>query len=113
MEDNTKFTFENDIYSKEFFNFIKQILQNVAQVDNPEYHELRTLGSNLGKKVAFDFLARLENNYEFKDLVQVMIQIFKQDKSLIAEFCSEIISHKNGDALLEILLDCPDSWARG
>lgn len=73
MEDNTKFTFENDIYSKEFFNFIKQILQNVAQVDNPEYHELRTLGSNLGKKVAFDFLARLENNYEFKDLVQVMI----------------------------------------
>lgn len=23
MEDNTKFTFENDIYSKEFFNFIK------------------------------------------------------------------------------------------
>jgi hypothetical protein len=30
LEDNTKFTFENDVYSQEFFNFLKEILQNVA-----------------------------------------------------------------------------------
>lgn len=26
LEDNTKFTFENDVYSQEFFNFLKTIL---------------------------------------------------------------------------------------
>lgn len=30
LDDNVKFTFENDIYSQEFFDFLKQILQNVA-----------------------------------------------------------------------------------
>lgn len=30
LEDNTKFSFENDVYSIEFFDFIKTILQNVA-----------------------------------------------------------------------------------
>lgn len=30
LEDNTKFSFENDVYSLEFFDFIKTILQNVA-----------------------------------------------------------------------------------
>ena len=31
LEDNTKFTFENDVYSQDFFNFLKTILINVAQ----------------------------------------------------------------------------------
>ena len=30
LEDNTKFSFENDVYSLEFFDFIRQILLNVA-----------------------------------------------------------------------------------
>ena len=36
FEDNMKFTFESDIYSTEFFDFILQILQSVAdsEVDN-------------------------------------------------------------------------------
>lgn len=32
-EDNMKFTFESDIYSTEFFEFILQILQSVADSD--------------------------------------------------------------------------------
>jgi len=30
LEDNSKFSFESDVYSLEFFDFIKTILQNVA-----------------------------------------------------------------------------------
>jgi len=36
LDDNIKFTFENDIYSQEFFDFLKQILQNVAQFGQDE-----------------------------------------------------------------------------
>ncbi len=41
-----------------------------------------------------------------------MIQIFKQDPSLIKAFCASIIDHNHGEALLEILLDCTDQLAR-
>lgn len=37
LEDNTKFTFENDVYSQEFFNFLKTILQNVASFGDSDH----------------------------------------------------------------------------
>ena len=33
FEDNQRFSFENDVYSKEFFSFLKQILATVASFD--------------------------------------------------------------------------------
>lgn len=113
LEDNTKFTFENDIYSKEFYDFIKQILYNVAQFgDNSEHHELRVISIEVAKKVAFDILARCFYNSDIKELIQAMIYVFKQDKNLIVQFCAAIINHNSGEALLEILLDCTDQLAR-
>jgi len=73
MEDNTKHTFENDIYSKEFFNFIKEIMANIVNGQDIKQKQALQLGLGLGKKVAFDFLARLENNYDFKVLVHAIV----------------------------------------
>ena len=113
LDDNVKFTFENDIYSQEFFDFLKQILQNVAQFGQEEEdHQMRVQSLEVAKKVAFDILARCFYNQGIKDIVQVMISIFKQDKKLVAQFCTSIIDHNNGEALLEILLDCTDQLAR-
>lgn len=33
FEDNQKFEFENDIYSQEFFDFVKRILNATLQID--------------------------------------------------------------------------------
>lgn len=46
LEDNTKFSFENDVYSSEFFVFLKQILENVAAFGETteDRSELRALG---------------------------------------------------------------------
>jgi len=66
----------------------------------------------VAKKVAFDILARCFYNQGIKELVQVMISIFKQDKKLIVSFCTAIIENNNGEAMLEILLDCTDQLAR-
>lgn len=45
LEDNSKFSFENDVYSLEFFDFIKTILQNVASFggnDDEIYRKMRS-----------------------------------------------------------------------
>jgi uncharacterized protein YjgD (DUF1641 family) len=113
LEDNTKFTFENDVYSQEFFNFLKEILQNVAQFGESNDHinqEMRKLGVDVGKKAAFDILARCFYNSGIKDIVQVMISIFGQDQKLIKGFMSSIV--ENPETMLEVLLDCTDSTAR-
>ena len=73
---------------------------------------MRVQSLDVAKKVAFDILARCFHNQGIKDIVQVMIQIFKQDKKLVNSFCTSIINQNNGEALLEILLDCTDQLAR-
>jgi hypothetical protein len=47
LEDNSKFSFENDVYSLEFFDFIKTILQNVASFggNDDETHRKMRAGS--------------------------------------------------------------------
>lgn len=47
LEDNSKFSFENDVYSLEFFDFIKTILQNVASFggNDDEIHRKMRSGS--------------------------------------------------------------------
>lgn len=56
-EDNNKFTFESDIYSSEFFEFILQILQSVADSDVDDQTKIN--GLKIGNKVGFEILARL------------------------------------------------------
>ena len=73
---------------------------------------MRVQSLEVAKKVAFDILARCYYNQGIKDIVQVMIEIFKQDKQLVSSFCKSIIDYNNGESLLEILLDCTDQLAR-
>ena len=63
FEDNKKFTFENDIYSQEFFDFILQILSSVAKLDDGvNDDEVKNIGLKIGKKAAFEILARCFHN---------------------------------------------------
>lgn len=66
----------------------------------------------MAQKAAFDILARCFYNNGIKDLVQIMIQIFEQDTSLASNFLRAIMDNSNGEAMLEVLLDCTDSTAR-
>ena len=80
LDDNTKFSFENDVYSLEFFDFIKTILMNVAafgSVEDLVYDEMRRGSIKVAKKAAFDILARCFYNNGIKDIIAVMIQIFQ------------------------------------
>lgn len=47
-----------------------------------------------------------------KDLVELLIQIFKQDDKLIKDFAESMLEGENTEMILELMLDCPDNVAR-
>lgn len=114
FEDNSNVTFENDIYSQEFFDFIKQILEKVASYAdvNEVTHELNTEAIKVARKAVIDILARCFNNGGMKQMIQVMIEIFKKDDALCRNFMASLLEESNAEAIMEVLFDCTDKVAQ-
>ena len=114
LEDNTKFKFESDIYSKEFFDFIKTILHQSAQFGtspDEEHREMRRGAIKMGRKAGFDILARCYHNSDLKDLLVKMIEVFQQDAEITKEFL-ELVLESDGEVLFEVIVDGNDVCAR-
>ena len=88
-EDNAKLAFENDVYSEEFFTFVKNILENVVSLGRKASavnHGMRVNSITAARRATFDILARCFNNQGMREMVSLMIQIFEQDDSLVLGF---------------------------
>ena len=74
-KDNKKFTFETDVYSEQFFGFVKDVLVKVADFGKAPSAEAEDLKSvrmtalTLAKTSLFDILARCKDNDGMKDIV--------------------------------------------
>ena len=110
FEDNSKFTFESDIYSQEFFEFILQILQSVADQDVDEATKLN--GLKIGNKVGFEILARMMQSTGIEKVSQVMIDIMKDRPAVTKAFIGSMCDYRSSEVLWEVLLDCQDKIAR-
>ena len=63
FEDNATFTFEKDIYSESFYDFIKGILCSVASFKGGnEVTEVRLGALKAAKKLLFEILSHCTNN---------------------------------------------------
>lgn len=109
-EDNMKFTFESDIYSTEFFEFILQILQSVADSDVDNKTKLN--GLKIGGKVGFEILARMLMNTGIDKVSQVMIDILKSRPEITKPFMASMCNDDAAEVLWEVLLDCADKAAQ-
>ena len=118
FEDNSTFEFENDIYSVEFFEFIKGIINAVASLDKDERNPKEIMDSvknnilQVGKKTVLEILSKSFYNSSMKQMVEALIEIFKKDDSLCYKFMDQCMKEDNGDYLLELMLECPDNTAR-
>lgn len=115
FNDNHKFTFENDIYSQEFFDFTKSILTSIANLgdsENPEVQSSLTGGIQVARKVIFDILARCTATLSsgMSHVVKIMIDIFEKDQTnrLCKNFVEGLLAENNAEPVLEILLDCTE-----
>lgn len=109
-EDNSKFTFESDIYSTEFFDFILQILQSVADGEVDDATKLNGMG--IGVKVGFEILARMMVNPGIERVAQVMIDIMKSRPEITKGFIEKMSDLPNSEVLWEVLLECGDKHAQ-
>jgi hypothetical protein len=77
LDENTKFGFENDVYSTEFFDFILGTLKTVLAMEGegPEVQALREKAIDLGSKSTLEIVARAFNNACIDDHVKILAKI--------------------------------------
>lgn len=109
FEDNHTVSFENDIYSQEFFAFVLSVMRTAAQSNSVE---AKQTGLKIGKKVGFDILARCYENSGLSQLAQVMIEIMKSSDEACRDFMEALIDEDEAIAVQEILFECTDKTAR-
>jgi hypothetical protein len=123
FEDNKQFSFENDVYSPEFFNFIREIVENVAAIKDEDVAadqkallaQVRLEGLQVAQKANFEILARCFNNESMRLLTKSYIEILSRDDDLLVRFVHGMIEEKPEqlEMFLEMLIDCIDHVARG
>ena len=105
-EDNQRFTFESDIYSTEFFNFIMTILQSVADGDCDL--ETKLNGMAIGTKVGFEILARMQVSPGMDKLTSVMVDTLKSQPEMSKIFLGRMCEFPASEVLWEIMFECQD-----
>ena len=109
FEDNHSVSFENDVYSQEFFDFVLKIMKGVADSDSSS---AKDIGLEIGKKVGFEILARCYENTGLKHLAVAMIDILKSSDKACIDFMKALLDEDDCEAVMEILFSCPDMHAR-
>ena len=109
FEDNHSVSFENDVYSQEFFDFVLKIMKGVADSNSSA---AKDIGLQIGKKVGFEILARCFDNTGLKQLAPVMIDILKSSDKTCTDFMKSLLEDDDAEVVMEILFDCPDMHAR-
>ena len=67
FEDNKKFSFESDIYSQEFNEFILMVLKTVSKLGEGS-DSLKHTALKIGQKAGFEILARCYHNESLKEV---------------------------------------------
>jgi len=119
FEDNHKFEFENDIYSNEFYEFVRQIILAVNVLDQDRKHkgtgDLKQAKSSMlsvAKKTILDLLAKSFHNNSIKQLVESLIEVLNRDDELCIAFLDSCFREDDCNYLFDILLECSDNTSR-
>jgi len=67
---------------------------------------------SVGRKAILEIMAKCFYNQSIKSLSDSLIEIFKKDDELCQEFMQQCFKDDNGDYLMDLLLECPDAFAR-
>mmetsp|Transcript_18286 Transcript_18286/g.31275 ORF Transcript_18286/g.31275 Transcript_18286/m.31275 type:complete len:924 (+) Transcript_18286:1615-4386(+) len=116
IEENQKFSFENDIYTKEFFQFSLNLQTAILARGkySEETKELYEQGLMVGSKCTLEILAKTYNNTMIDEHIKVLTQFLKNDPScsLAKQFLQYWYDRDHFAYLFDLLLECPDQRAR-
>ena len=118
-EDNIDLFFERLIYSKEFYDFVKELMigtreLNKRQTDESQKLFLETASSSMvhvGSKLVLDVLAKAFHNSQMGDITSVLISLYETSDAAVLSFMDNMIKDESY-YVLTILLTCQDRSAR-
>ena len=124
-EDNLEFSFEKLIYSKEFYEFVKELMMGtlnfkqkadtLSEEDRGRIDEVISNMTKVGNKLALEVLVKAYHNYKLKDVAEVLVQLYEASDEAVINTMKSFLEGENSDQLLyvfQILLTCNDKISR-
>lgn len=124
-EDNLEFSFEKLIYSKEFYEFVKELMvgtigfkERIASLPENERGEVDNVIANMttvGNKIAYEVLVKAYHNYKLGDVADTLIRLYDASDQAVLNTMHYILKDENEDSLLyvfQVLLTCNDKISR-
>lgn len=120
-QDNIDLFFERLIYSKEFYDFIKNLMIGTRELNKsiiPENLQQKELLENaskqavhVGSKLVLDVLAKAFYNSQMTDITDVLISLYAESDAAVLSFM-DYLFQDNCTYIFQILLLCTDKLSR-
>jgi hypothetical protein len=124
-EDNLEFSFEKLIYSKEFYEFVRELmngalsfkgkLDSLNEEEKSKIDEVIGNITTVGNKIALEVLAKAYHNYKLIDIADTLTKLYNESDEAVIRTMKTILDGENSDTLLyvfQILLCCNDKISR-
>jgi len=124
-EDNLEFSFEKLIYSKEFYEFVKELMLGTLKLKErentlpeDEAKSLDKIISNMttvGNKLVLEVLAKAFYNYKMAEVSDILIKLYEASDEAVMSTMRHIMANENSGYMLyvfQVLLNCSDKISR-
>jgi ubiquitin carboxyl-terminal hydrolase 34 len=124
-EDNLEFSFEKLIYSKEFYEFVKELMngtlsfkEKVSTLSIEDQEQVDNVIANItvvGNKIAFEVLAKAYHNYKLNEIAETLIKLYTASDEAVMTTMKAIMEGENSEELLyvfQILFKCNDKISK-
>ena len=124
-DDNLDFSFEKLIYSKEFYEFVRELMLGTLKLkekedslSEDEKQLTNTIISNMsiiGNKLVLEVLAKAFYNYKMSDVTDILIKLYQASDDAVLNMMRSILNEESSNDMVyvfQILLNCSDKISR-
>ena len=124
-ENNLEFSFEKLIYSKEFYEYVNELmvgtltfkekLQSLPENERSQIDEVINNITTVGNKIVFEVLVKAYHNFKLPHVADTLAKLYEASDTAVLNTMKYILQDENSDDILyvfKILLNCNDKISR-
>ena len=122
---NLEFSFEKLIYSKEFYDYVKELMigtlsfkekqDSLPDADNEKIDEVISNVATVGNKIVYEVLVKAYHNQKLPEIADTLCQLYEASDKAVLNTMEYLLKDENDDKLLyifQIMLSCNDKVSR-
>lgn len=122
---NLEFSFEKLIYSKEFYEYVKELMVGtltfkekqdaLPDADREKVDEVISNVATVGNKIVFEVLAKAYHNQKLPEVAETLGKLYEASDKAVLDTMDYILKDENDDEPLyvfKIMLNCNDKVSR-